>query len=540
MEFDEEDLGLIYGEAPRATNKLEAAYRMESKTRQFPFVVAIDIPAPRITPVADKSITELIQEELLTIDIVKKKTREFYVFHDVEHFVGLKHHFPHAHEIIHCPVSAERDLNGDKIFLEEKCRGRLIFDIDLSSPLPEMESIIHLKGGPVDPAMFVPADFKQNFERLIAQTFLDYYDDVDVSKFVYGWQSSESNVKLSLHLIVKHAFFSEYWVRQIQIFYTLFQKSLVRYGKPSYLAAIDLAMARRNATFRMLGSSKIGGQPLKLIHLNKGGVDLFDANNPVSIYDCLAGIYHHSHLLAEQCIEMHHINFTAIEDEIADIDDKPQQTTEEVKFRKSIMRYFPSMHDEIEELDLSNEDLAKSIEVFEQWNNQMFTIRDHRKSVINLNRRRRGPCPINGKIHDAENAYLKMMADGQIVFGCYRGCTDDKNHYWKAIGCYKQIIIAQINNDQAAVEVKEAEPVKKMGRPSNVVPLNMGRLAKALVSEVKVSDINPITGKPTNKIEPKKQQRTVAPREKFVPKSVSLCAHGVIQIDDSITRALMK
>jgi hypothetical protein len=546
MEINSADLQRIYSEAPRTASRLDSAYNYESKTRQFPFVVAIELPSAESptsqspnsnqnkSPVEqsnDVALLNLIKAAMKGnimevgsnkddgagddgISIHAHRHREFYVFHDIEHFLNLKQHYIYAHEIIRCPVSSERDALGNKIYLDENSRGRLLFDIDLTEPLPEVAWTANLNGAVRNTESYVPPDFRYIFECLIRQTFIDYYVGVDIGKFVFVWQNSHSTTKLSLHLIVKNAFFSEHWTKQMRVFYALFRRTALKYGKESYMNAIDFAMARRNATFRMLGSSKFGGNPLEIEHCHYQGVDLLDypQNAQITMYDCLVGIYHHEQLLQEQLIELDSVNFNQIENELAAIRSSGKETETEKAFRKTIGRQFPSLNEEAAPVDVSDEDISRAVGIFQGWNDNIFSIRDQRGSVINLNRCRRGACPISGKVHDSENAYLKLRADGQMVFGCYRGCKNAHGHYYLSLGVYKP----------KEIHAATGQEVAKMRSLKGIVPLNMSKIKLVQATTTQMSTINPITGKqyvpPPPESETKKKSSDTR-RKKFMKTS---------------------
>lgn len=566
MEINCADLQRIYCEAPRLASKLDRAYLQESKTRQFPFVIAVDIPqdksnqpnpnnfnqnsnSPDQSVVAnDAMMLTLVKDALLektTVfkdesvdDITKQRKRTYYVFHDLEHFLNLRHYYPHAHEVVRCPISTERDPLGNKIYLDENSRGRLLFDIDLLEPLPEM-AWLFANGASANmkdltTENFVPPDFRYVFECIIRQTFMNYYVSVDVSKFIFIWQNSHSTSKLSLHLIVKNAFFSEHWTKQMRVFYTLFQRTAIKYGKSNYLKAIDFAMARRNATFRMLGSSKPGGNILEIEHCNYQGIDLLDypQSGQITIYDCLVGVYHHEQLLQEQLIELDHLNFNRIEGELAEIRSIGKETPEEKEFRKTIGRQFPSLNEEAAPVNVNDEDIGRAVTIFQNWNQEVFSIRDQRGSVINLNRRRRAECPLSGRIHESENAYLKLRADGQMVFGCYRGCKNAHGHYYLSLGVYKPMEIHQ----------ETGQEVSKMRRNQGIVPINMSKIRLVQTVSTHMSDINPITGKVYVPAPPEKKKSSGSRKKKALKTSAKriTMSTDIVYIPNSIRELLSK
>lgn len=548
------DLDQVYQELPRTVYKLDGAYRLESKTRQFPFVVAHEVkkfssgrsgsgseqnsstpepppeepqvntddlwkaalagtlPAPKTLeiPSASKNGSELWNA--LTSEGAPEvedmgANREFLVFHDLEHFLTLRGRYPFSHEIIRCPSKIENQSGLEKkVYREDLCRGRLIFDFDLKKPLPEMQGLLYFKdlkkslnGGSlkwsddssdgeesINTELYVPADFKQRMEALIMRVFLDYYVKVDVNKLIFVWQKSPSTEKFSMHLIIKNAYFSEYWVKQMRVFYLLLEKTAHEHGMSSFLETIDFQIPRRNATFRMLGSSKIGGNPLEIVCCNQGGVDLLNIGAEISIYDCLVGLYSSDHMQVEQSITLNEINYSKIEQELRDSPEtspvnsgerpksgnRPEKNPKEERdraFRRNISKHLFLLEETMAEVDLTDADTTKAVELFTAFNDGSFHIRDQVSNIINLDRGRKGPCPISGHVHERENAYLKLKADGHLAFFCRRGCKSQNGSYCVDLGVYRMV-----------------------EKPKGIVSLNLERLMMVKTAKV-VMENNPTT-----------------------------------------------
>lgn len=404
-----------YNDNPKISFKLDSSFRCESKTQQFPFVVAEEM--------------KKVKEE--------DPSRRFLIFHDIEHFLNLKNKYPYCHEVIRCPEEHD-DL----------CKGRLIFDFDLETPLECASN-----------GNFVPDNFKLIIETLINHVFTVYYIDVDVVKLKFVWQITRYNNKFSMHLIVNNAYFSEYWVKQMRLFYELMRKAAEEFKVSEIMKTVDVAIARRNCTFRMIGCSKIGKLELEL-----------DSPEEATIYDCLVGIYHHQHLRHEQTITMSEINYNKISEKV-------DESKEDMKFRKMIKKNI-SINEIVEvNLDITDEYINKSVDIFDSWGSDgCFVIRDNMKDIINLDRVRAGECPVSGCIHDRENAYLKLRQDGNLVFYCRRGCKKD-NRYGVVLGKYK---------------------TKK--RKEGIIPLNTMKLKEVVDTKTTIAEYIPeIINKPRRK-----------------------------------------
>jgi len=467
-----------YKERPQTRFTLESAYQADSKTRQFPFVIAselstVDETDERKVTIEPVNIFDLIKQcgnpqippkdkEELTITLkqpeingeIKREgpTRQFLIFHDIEHYINWKEHYPNCHEVIRCPSYYNNsDDGGFKEDKEDLCRGRLIFDFDCKTALNCLSPQEKKQG------LYVPSIFKALIEHLILSVFKNYYIDVDCSKFLFVWQITKYDHKFSMHLIVKNAYFNEYWITQMRIFYELMSRTAKQMEDIVYFAenngineritvnpyyvlskTLDFQIPRKNATFRILGCSKIGGLPLEIDCCNNNGIDLLtNPNFKLTIYDCLVGIYHVEHLREEQQISMVNLNYVSIQDEIEESMDC-EQTKEEKRFQYVINNNVSLMRaGAISEINFDDKDIAKSVELFESWNDDgSFTIRDQIGDCINLNRVKASPCKISGHVHDRENGYLKMRTDGKLHFHCRRGCNN-KGKYSIEIGFYK-------------------------------------------------------------------------------------------------------
>jgi putative NIF3 family GTP cyclohydrolase 1 type 2 len=202
----------------------------------------------------------------------------------------------------------------------------------------------------------------------------------------------------------------------------------------------------------------------------------------LTIYDCLVGIYHVEHLKQEQTISMSDLNYSIIEDEIEE-SKNCVQTPSEKRFRKSI-KYNLTLHEEKHtNLDITDANVNKAVEIFNQWNDGTFDVRDQVGDIINLDRLRTCECKISGRIHEKENAYLKLREDGHLIFCCRRGCQNNGS-YGLDLGMYrvnkrpKDVVPLQTNKINMAkeattvivpfeiTEVKQSVPRLKTGNNS--------------------------------------------------------------------------
>lgn len=475
-----------YNDEPRVSYNMYSAFKMTSKTRQRCFVVASDVKRK-----ADTVSTTVIG--LDGIQTQKVASRIFLSFHDLEHFLAWKSKLPYVHEIIYCPsrksykkmtVGEDSEITNSETSLsephnssssyianvseteydDELSAGRLAFDFDVTKPLPSIIESYKFQGYTEEEILSkLPTenyvnyqDFRSRIEHLIKKTFEMYYNKIDISKFVYIWQTSTNPEKFSCHLIVKNAYFSEHWVKQSKLFYAFMARISQTENTPGktdmseLIDTIDFQVPKRNGTFRMIGSRKPDGSPLIL--------------NPVinvSIYDCLIGIYDYDRIINEQSISLDLLDYDQIDNSMEDSLDCCNSKIEEL-FRSTIKGNIYSytiaaINDQINKgyggvADITGEDLQKAFDVFEAWNdeynNNGFTIRDVTGTIINLNRRRACPCAISGRVHHNENAYLIMRIDGSLIFKCRRDCTTDKGYSYVIVGKYKDRVVNYNKDDQ--------------------------------------------------------------------------------------------
>lgn len=406
----------FYNENPRVYNNMDSAFKCESKTRQTPFVVA----------------SEILVEETVS--------REYLVFHDVNHYLMLRNKYPHCHEIIY----GKDDDSSDRC-------GRLVFDFDgkLSN---------------------IPNNFESEIEELVSNIFELYYVDVDISKLEFIWLKTDYSDKYSAHLVVKNAYFMQHWDKQMKLFYT-FMKHHCKDEK--ILNMIDFQVARRNATMRMVGCSKITSMK-----------PILPVRTDLSIFDCFIGLYRIEDRKAEQCVELCDIDYDYIADRIHE---NPSQTRTLSKAMDNELSFSGSETSYI----VTEEDEESAIDVFEKWHgNDCFKIRSSNLPIINLTRICPGECPISGRIHENENAYLKVMPDGKILFRCYRGCKTQSGKYSAEIGSVKCCII----NEEC--EMKLPEGIKR-------IPIHRNKISKVMNTVCVLKDDTKPKKKLTSKYQPK-------------------------------------
>ena len=380
---------------------LNQAKKHKSKTRPYPFIIAHE---------CDRQYTDR------TTGLPAVKNREFLVFDDVDTFIELREKYQHAHEVI-----------WDR-YIPDKQQGRLIFDFDFDDAWYGLAP------------KFVAPSFQGDIEALVLRTFEMYYVDVDCTRFIFVWLISDVDTKWSKHLIVKHAYFSDDWKTQSQIFYHLMlglaeaEGFFAKYGVAMLTEKMfDSQVARSNATMRMLGSVKLptekkpNPKPLKLESSSAG------PGQPANLFDTLVQLYRREDVKAEQ-----HINQACLrKGYLNSLLETKQDVMMRNKFYKQV---FKLMDVDVDRLDreadlrmLNHGEINTFFKIFEQHYclefdlpaQTSFRVKSSKGSLIILERLNPGKCLISEKVHDAENAFLTITANNAVYFHCYRGCDRD-------------------------------------------------------------------------------------------------------------------
>lgn len=168
--------------------------------------------------------------------------RYYTIFPTFKEFLKNREKYKHCHEIL-------VDHNNNK----PNPSGRLVFDFDIKTNDEENS----LKN-----EIVVPKNFKKQIENIIIDVIESYFNGVDVNKIEFIWSTSQNPKKISKHLTVKNLYFDD-WINMSKIFYQLFcilWDNTYLWIKSDKL--IDFQIVRNRGSLRMVGSSKIGGNPL--------------------------------------------------------------------------------------------------------------------------------------------------------------------------------------------------------------------------------------------------------------------------------------
>lgn len=324
----------------------------------------------------------IIANERLKND--KTVGRIFTVIPNFIEFLNNRKKYKHCHEII-------ADHKNNKPNLE----GRLVFDFDIK----------------YNEKLIIPSNFKKQIQFIIVKVIKNFYVDVDTSILQFVWSTSENSKKLSKHLTVKNLYFEE-WITMTKTFYQLFCHLWdEQYNWIHSDNLIDFQIVRKNASLRMVGSSKIGGNILK-----------FD-DDGFNLTDSLIRIYTKRERTKEQMITDSNIDH--IEQEkilyVNVSDDNKNISIGSSKMQNVILD--PMFEYQVYEKAF---EICNIIcpDVF-----KMGKINGHRLDIMRLKKHK---CIMSNKTHERENAFLIIYITGLIYnvrFGCYRYCNKESKTY---------------------------------------------------------------------------------------------------------------
>lgn len=349
----------------------------------------------------------------------KKKTGEigryYTIFPNLKIFLKNRHLFPHCHEILIDHKNKPHDKSG-----------RLVFDFDINYST--------VNG-------YIPYNFKDQIESVILDIVFINFKNIDASKIIFVWSSSENQHKLSKHLTVKNLYFED-WIETTKLFYNLFCKMWSEhYDWISANDLIDSQIARNRASLRMVGSKKINGNILK-----------FD-DTCFCLEDSLIRIYKKNH--REQMITISDINSKFFK-ELYLNSDRSNYEIQENDFRELI-----AVNNIILDKDMISGDSSDVINTKSKFQTKNFEkiiyskINELQKKIfgnvfqmgqisgnlIHLIRNNSNTCVLCIRQHTNENAYISVEyvenIHYHIRFGCYR--CKNKNSRLKTLG----IITAQ-------------------------------------------------------------------------------------------------
>uniref|UniRef100_A0A6C0CH55 Uncharacterized protein n=1 Tax=viral metagenome TaxID=1070528 RepID=A0A6C0CH55_9ZZZZ len=380
---------------------LNSAKWHKSATRPYPFLIAHECNDVFLN-------RETNQQEI--------RKREYYAFDSIDVFIRERINYPHAHEVIW-----DRLTPG-------KQQGRLVFDFDFTTFWYGIN--------------FVPNNFLSTIETLVCETFKRYYDGIDLSRLIFIWLISDVEKKWSKHLIVKNAHFCDDWKEQSLVFYNLFlalYEEVNPWPEEHNLKTkelIDIQVARGNATMRMMGSSKLGGKTLLFESAFSWREELVrtEHKDTITFYDTLIQLYRREDVTNEQNIRQCQLRKKILDEMFFTFDPKTNEDVPKMipnKFYREACKHAMIDLTRFEKDDTVLEAAAvqKAFATFENHicremklsKQTIFRFKGCKGCLISLERVSPAPCLLSGKVHDNENAFLRVTAD-IVYFHCLRGC----------------------------------------------------------------------------------------------------------------------
>lgn len=314
--------------------------------------------------------------------------RYYTVFPHFRDFLHNRDRFPHCHEMLVDHCDAEPNIGG-----------RLVFDFDLPNGL------------------LIPPDFKSQIEDTVYGVIDSYFHDIEENKLEFVWSSSENPNKFSKHLTVKNLYFND-WLKLSDIFYKLFNIEWDKnYEWISSEKLIDVQIVRLHASLRMVGSSKIGGYPLKL------------DDNRFDLTDALIRIYQNRQREVEQTVSTKNLNECVMENVLNVKNEMFTETSDGNEDNEMSSIRIGSSTKSIEPV-YEEEIYHKAYELFNIVCPRIFKMGKIKNNKLLLMRRKAAKCLLSGRVHESQNAYLIINTEETnhyiVRFGCYQKCSDKK------------------------------------------------------------------------------------------------------------------
>uniref|UniRef100_A0A6C0CAN7 Uncharacterized protein n=1 Tax=viral metagenome TaxID=1070528 RepID=A0A6C0CAN7_9ZZZZ len=294
----------------------------------------------------------------------KSVGRYYTIFPSFKSFLRVRESYKHCHEIL-------LDHKNNK----KNSSGRLVFDFDIKSN-------------------YIPNDFKEQIQNTIHKVVDMYMKNVDTDKFEFVWSTSDNPKKFSKHLTVKNMYFDD-WIFMSNSFYKLFCDVWDKtYSWIKSRNLIDFQIVKKNTSLRMVGSSKMDGNILSLDDLE------------YRLEDSLIRVYLSKQRKREKMIT---------KDNFIDI------VFETVLKPPKKIHYYRNNDDE--PCFIGDDVYKKAYLSFNNIYPKVFGVRKADHGIVHLLRKKSSKCVLCEKIHDSENAWLRVILDEEmytIHFHCYR------------------------------------------------------------------------------------------------------------------------
>lgn len=341
-----------------------------------PFIVQWEIPHPR--------------------DNIERK---YVVFNGIAEYLSMhkNNRYTSCHEVF---ISSTYNPLDDII-------AHPAFDLDLKLP---KESNIPTSLSELQRYVGLSDDWKQMFQediiRILCKQYPAFKERISQLSDGWIWMTSPSLEKVSKHLVIRNICFSM-WRAQMNILID----ELLTLDRP-YVKAID------NAIIRKAGSLRLPLNHKKHIIEN----DKIVKYSPTLIFD------DPSHKFTDGLVCIHNDNMYTMEESIFL---SPSDLHTDYQSSVKITDEYHSFDNDDDEYDLSSDDdLLHAFITMDKRYKTGLTPGKISGRYLSLIRKREGQCPISGRSHTSDNAYI-FSKNGKIFFGCHRGCSVTLNGYQK-------------------------------------------------------------------------------------------------------------
>jgi len=353
-----------------------------------------------------KCSTNVINPFIFANETLKKDRtvgRSYVIMDSFSDFEKVRGSYPHSHELM------INHVNNN-----EKVDGRLVFDFD------------------IDDKSTVPDCFNKQVESVIEAVVDKYYINVDKERIEFVWSVSENPNKFSKHLTVKGFHFSN-WIVMSKIFYDFFRKiwdKMYRWIGSDKI--IDYQIVRKNATLRMVGSSKISN-----------GYKLVFENDDHILADGMIRVYDENEKQNEQMIG--NDNLKSSFDTHKNISEPSFGFSGKIEYQKSFKPPKYSGQDENPN-DIGNDAYLKAHKMARRYTNDKFKLNKINGKFMIYKRLVPSKCIVCKRTHENSDAYVVInrgFKGHYVSYGCYRN------------GRVKLLGLIEINT------VPDSEPVPK-------------------------------------------------------------------------------
>lgn len=348
------------------------------------------------------------------------RDRMYVIFDGVKEYMSYMNNgrFTTCHEVLMSPMGSTcSDIHGHPAF-----------DIDIKDK-DFIEYNNYIKNDNTVQTCTTPITWESKLEKDIYNILSAQYPG-HIGNIEFVWLTSTTTSKISKHLIIKNIVFTSWRVQMkilVQGLKSLYISSDTNKNNISTTTKLDIyndiqpvsekvvidciddGIMRKNGSLRLPLNTK---KPIEGYTLDTMPKLIFD-NPKYTFLDGLIMIHEENKytVLGSSVLSISELHPSLIVDEVIPINsgfmnNKGYNTNLDTSTQMS--------------MEDANINMA-----FDRLNKHFSTglqIENINESFISLKRICPGTCPISGKVHDSDNAYMCTNGD-KIYFGCHRGCT---------------------------------------------------------------------------------------------------------------------